>query len=90
MDLFDDGFFTEASPVKNDSGGTRVLGPDNDDYDPWNPPAGTENLWEGTTHHDWNRRLSLRRMANGCVRSMGRSAAPESAKNVGDSSATSG
>jgi hypothetical protein len=47
MDLFDDGFFTEASPVKNDSGGTRVLGPDNDDYDPWNPPAGTENLWEG-------------------------------------------
>ena len=46
-DLFDDGFFIEASSAKSGNGGTRALGPDDPDYDPWNPPADAENLWEG-------------------------------------------
>lgn len=42
-DLFDDGFFVEASSTKN-GGGTTAPGPDDPDYDPWNTP---ENPWEG-------------------------------------------
>ena len=46
-DLFDDGFFAEVPSVRSGNGGARAPGPDDPDYDPWNPPAGTENLWEG-------------------------------------------
>ena len=47
-DLFEDGFFVEASSAKNGCGETTALGPDDPNYDPWNPPGDApENLWEG-------------------------------------------
>jgi hypothetical protein len=46
-DLLDDGFFIEAPSAGSGSGVNRALGPDDPDYDPWNPPAEPVNLWEG-------------------------------------------
>jgi hypothetical protein len=46
-DLFDDGFFVEAPSAAPGGGGTSAPGPDDPDYDPRNPPAEAENLWEG-------------------------------------------
>ncbi|KAN0137849.1 hypothetical protein V8E53_004333 [Lactarius tabidus] len=46
-DLFDDGFMAEDSSARSGDGGTRALGPDDPDYDPYNSPAEPVNLWEG-------------------------------------------
>ena len=56
---------------------------------PGTHPQARRIYGKGTMNPDWSHRPSRRRMAHGRVRSMARSAAPEFARNEGDSSATS-